>query len=438
MPSLFPSVQTPFWLAGIFASIWNVWSAVWWIVVPVIFIIVAWEAWILYLHVKFLESIRWKVLEIKIPKNVLKTPKAMEQIFAAAHAPYSYGLRFSQKYIKGEDEQFFSFELIGRNGETHFYLRTPEPFRNMMESAIYGQYPEAEIVEVEDYLKQMPKILPSRDFDVAGFEEVFKQKSCYPIRTYAMFEEAVEERRIDPVGSLVEAMSKMEGDQQFWMQLIIVPTGNEVVEEGEEEINKLLGIEDHKKKSGGFFPDFDLGFTLGEALRAPFEHPGAAGAKKDHKEERQQRFIVSPNAKEIADGIQKKISKLGFETTLRFVFIERRGESSGGVDKAAFLGHGYIRQFNTTNMNQLRPDKPTTTASYAIRGLFKKTRVQWRKRIMYERYRHLTHNAAKPVLNIEELATIYHFPLNVVSTTELEKIESRKGSPPASLPIIEE
>jgi hypothetical protein len=42
------------------------------------------------------------------------------------------------------------------------------------------------------------------------------------------------------------------------------------------------------------------------------------------------------------------------------------------------------------------------------------------------------------ILNIEELATVFHFPLAVVSTTELEKVESRKGSPPTSLPIIEE
>jgi hypothetical protein len=42
------------------------------------------------------------------------------------------------------------------------------------------------------------------------------------------------------------------------------------------------------------------------------------------------------------------------------------------------------------------------------------------------------------VLNIEELATIFHFPLGTVSTTELEKVGSRRGSPPASLPIIDE
>jgi hypothetical protein len=65
-------------------------------------------------------------------------------------------------------------------------------------------------------------------------------------------------------------------------------------------------------------------------------------------------------------------------------------------------------------------------------------RIRARKRYLYEHYRHFLPADHESILNIEELATVFHFPLAVVSTTELEKVESRKGSPPASLPIIEE
>ena len=44
----------------------------------------------------------------------------------------------------------------------------------------------------------------------------------------------------------------------------------------------------------------------------------------------------------------------------------------------------------------------------------------------------------KSILNIEELATVFHFPTVTVATSELEKVESRKGTPPATLPIVEE
>ncbi|HUC31598.1 MAG TPA: hypothetical protein VMR99_02850 [Candidatus Paceibacterota bacterium] len=419
---------------GIFQSILVVWGAVWWIVIPIIAIIVFWEAWRLHLHYKFVTNIKWKLLEIKVPKNVLKTPKAMEQIFAAAHAPYSYGIPFSKKYIEGMEEYWMVFELIGRAGETHFYLRVPSQFRHMMESAIYAQYPEAEIDEVDDYLEEFPHVLPNSQFDVSGLEEVLRHENYLPIRTYPMFEESVEERRIDTIAPLMEAMSKLKNDEQLWFQVLIKPTGEDFRQEGEKEVKKLLGIEEQKKPS--VWPKLDLGFTASDVLRGAFEHPGEAAPSKPVQQVKQQRFLQTPVDKERAEAIHLKISKIAFEATLRFLYVEKRegAEDSGHTNSI----HGFIRQFNTQNLNSLKPNSPTSTASYSVKGLFKKTRIRARKRFLYENYRHFSPAHHESILNIEELATVFHFPLAVVSTTELEKVESRKGSPPASLPIIEE
>jgi hypothetical protein len=423
-------------LIGILNSIFVVWGAVWWFVLPIIALIIFWEGWKLHLHHKFVESINWKLLEIKVPKNVLKTPKAMEQIFAAAHAPYFYGIPFLRKYLQGQEEYWMAFELIGRAGETHFYLRVPTPFRNMMESAIYAQYPEAEINEVDDYLDEFPHTLPNKQFDVSGFEEILKNPSYLPIRTYPMFEESVEERRIDTIAPLMEAMSKLKDDEQLWFQVLVRPTGEAFKKEGEEEINKLLGVEEKHKPS--VWPKFDLGLTAGEVFRGPFQHPGEAGEHKEEKKERQQRFLQTPVEKERAEAIHLKISKIAFEATLRFLYIEKRGKGTDPGHTNSI--HGFIRQFNTQNLNSLKPYSPTSTAAYTVKGLFKKTRVRARKRLLFEHYKHFLpgHFHPESILNIEELATVFHFPLGVVSTTELEKIDSRRGSPPASLPIIEE
>lgn len=422
-------------ISGVIQSILVVWGMVWWIVLPVIAIIIFWEMWKGYLHYKWITGIKWKLLEIKVPKNILKTPKAMEQIFAAAHAPYTYGVPFYNKYVKGQEEYWMVFELVGRAGETHFYLRVPVQFRNMMESAIYAAYPEAEITEAEDYLEEFPHVLPNEAFDISGFEEVLRHENYLPIRTYPMFEEAVEEHRIDPIAPLMEAMSKLKDDQQLWFQLLIKPTGEDFRKEGEEEINKLLGIE--KPHPPSIWPKFDLGITPGEALRAPFEHPGEATAAHEEKKEKPLRFLMTPVDKERADAIHEKISKIAFEATLRFMYVEKR---EGAVDAGHTNSiHGFIRQFNTQNLNSLKPDSPTSTASYSVKGpLFKKMRIRARKHHLYEHYRHFMPSHHESILNIEELATVFHFPLAVVSTTELAKVESRKGSPPASLPVIEE
>ncbi len=120
------------------------------------------------------------------------------------------------------------------------------------------------------------------------------------------------------------------------------------------------------------------------------------------------------------------------------MFIGRQGELPKVDDNMRFA-FGYMRQFNTQNMNDLRPNAPFNSAGFTVRGMFKKIRIKYKKRIMYERYTHISqdHHHA-PILNIEELATLYHFPITTVTTTELEKIESKKGAPPATLPIIEE
>src|SRR5882724_4494937 len=83
---------------GFLGSVLIVWGYVWWIVLPIITGFLFWDFWVYYIRFKFISAIQWKLLEIKVPKNNLRTPKSMEQIFAAAHAPYSYGLRWIEKY----------------------------------------------------------------------------------------------------------------------------------------------------------------------------------------------------------------------------------------------------------------------------------------------------------------------------------------------------
>jgi hypothetical protein len=414
-------------------SVAAAWDAVWWIVLPAIAVILFWDFWKLYLHVRFVQRMNWKLLEIKIPKNVMKTPKAMEQIFAAAHAPYSYGLSATRKYWKGIEEYWMSFELVGRAGESHFYLRVPGDYWYMMESAIYAQYPEAEISEAEEYMDQFPKILPNQNFDLSGLDEVLRHENYLPIRTYQAFEEPVEEQRLDPIGPIMEAMSRLREDEQLWYQLIVRPTGEDFRKEGETKISKMMGLEE-KNKPAGLFAGFGLGVTLGDIILAPFKHPEGTALKKEEKP-KTVRMILSSGEKDVMDGIQAKISKIAFEATPRFIYINRRGEPDTGFMNTV---HGFIRQFNTQDMNSLRPYSLTSTASYTVHGFFKKTKVKWRKHLIYENYRNIVPCRKKSILNIEELATIFHFPITAVSTTELEKIASRKGSPPASVPIIEE
>jgi hypothetical protein len=323
-----------------------------------------------------------------------------------------------------------SFEMVSLGGDVHFYLRLPKQYRNLMESAIYSQYPSAEISQAEDYVKQAPNIAPNKNYDLWGMELVLLNPDPYPIRTYPMFEEAVEERRVDPVAMISEVMSKLKSDEQIWIQILCRPTGGDWRKKGEEIIDKMLGKE--PKKKAEIFSFLSPGVTFQELARAPFEHPSIEVTKKK-EEDRFKLLMLTPGEKEKVEGIEKKTSKLGFETTIRFVYIDRR-DSFSRDNVTAVLGA--FRQFNTQNLNLLRPDKKTMTA--AVHGLFKKTRLNWRRRLIFEKYRYLMFNSKKPILNIEELATIYHIPIGAVAAPQLSRVEAKKGGAPPTLPLVED
>lgn len=425
LPEILQGPVSVFW-----DSVTLVWDRVWWIVVPLITLFIFWEFWVFYIQLKFIARIKWVLLEIKVPKNVLKTPKAMEQIFAAAHAPYSYGLRFFEKYWDGIVEYWMSFEIVGHAGESHFYLRLPKQFRNMMESAIYAQYPEAEITEAHDYMQDLPPVLPNKTYDIYGYELTLRKPSHYPLRTYPMFEEAVEERRIDTIAPLLETMSKLKEDEHILIQILARPAGDEWKKKAEEEIKKMAGL-DEKKKSG--WPPI-FGLSAAEIVESPFKHPSLeVERKKDETRQNFRMLMMTPGQREVMEGIERKIAKLGFETTIRFIYVDKR-EAFSRDNVAAVTG--FFRQFNTQDMNLLKPDKKTMTGS--VHGLFKQTRLNMRRRVIHDKYKWLSFNGHKPILNIEELATIFHFPIFGVSPAFLEKIESRKGGPPARIPMIEE
>jgi len=93
---------------------------------------------------------------------------------------------------------------------------------------------------------------------------------------------------------------------------------------------------------------------------------------------------------------------------------------------------GFFKQFNTLDMNGFAINSASVTAAGLV---LKKTRTFMKKRGMYSKY---VHRVASNhfVLNVEELATIFHFPSSATFSPLLPKIEAKRGEPPAGLPLI--
>ncbi len=412
----------------------------WWAITPIALFFILRGLWLDYVQTKYLNSLKWILLEIKIPKEVAKTPKAMEQVFAGLHGTESEP-DFVEKWFKGEVPDWFSLEIIGKGGNVHFLIRTPEDYRNLVEAQIYAQYPDAEITEVEDYITSLPKKIPSNDYDIWGTELILNKEDAYPIRTYPyFFEEAKEEERIDPLASLSEILSSLRPDEHIWIQILVSATGDKWKEDGEKLVEKLIGKKVEASKGGLILEEAHGWFEAATSVLSDlFSSPGKAQEVSRKKEKRERSvenlmLYLTPGQREVVSAIEKNIAKLGFKTLIRFIYWTK-SDIFSSANKAAVLGA--FKQFNTQNLNGF---KKNNKISPSIKYWLVKRREFYRKvRILgnYKKRRFPFRGFSKRgfVLNTEELATIYHIPGKIVEAPTMPRIEAKKGGPPSGLPI---
>lgn len=420
-----------------FKSALKIFLDYWWVITPVALFFIFRELWLDYVRIKYVNSIKWVLLDIRIPKEVQKSPKAMEQIFAGLHGTESK-LNFIKKWFRGEVSDRFSLEIIGKGGQVHFLVRTPEKYRNLVEAQIYAQYPDAEIIEVEDYTASLPSKIPSVDYDIWGTELILTKEDAYPIRTYPyFFEEAKEEERIDPLASFSEILSSLSPDENIWIQVLISPVNDKWKDDGEKLVEKLIGKKVEPTARGIVLEEARSWYevtreTLYEFFFGPSETKGVS--KKAEKSLENLMLYLTPGQREVVFAIEKNIAKLGFNTLIRFIYWAK-SDIFSSTNKAAVIGA--FKQFNTQNLNGFKNNKKI---SPSIDYFFVKRREFYRKIKLLNNYKKRyfplrSFFKRSFVFNTEELATIYHIPGKIVEAPAMPRIEAKKGEPPSGLPV---
>lgn len=423
-----------------FAALWFIIQHGGWIFLIPPFIYGGWEAWLEYIRNRFDSRIEKVLLALDIPKANEQSPKAVEHIFSHLYGILDKGTK-QERYYFGYTQYTFSLELVSIGGYIQFLIRTPVKFRDLVEAAVYAQYPDAEITEVEDYVDMAPRPeeLPHPEYDIWGTEMQFAKKDMYPIRTYPAFEHPLSQKFLDPMASLLEILSRMGPDEQIWMQLIIEPIPDNWKEAGMREIYKLIGKQTTKKGGAGdllYFPR-QLVHGLSESLTASVIPPTEM-LSEDVKQQKNeligssQMLHLAPAERSIVESIGFKISKLGFRSKFRIIYIAKRNVFK--KDKGVKSVIGAVSQFNTQDLNSLRINKQTKTTTYYM---FINARTLARKKRILRNYRmrSLKRGRKKFILNTEELATLWHFPVLEVRAPMVQKTQAKKGEPPSYLPI---
>ncbi len=413
-------------LSDWFFSILSLFLKIWWIILPLILFFIFWDLLHDYTKRKFIKAIEWKLLEVRVPRNIEKTIKTMEQVFAGFHGiMLPDKAKWHQKAFKGIVQEWLSLEIVGFKGSVYFFVRTPEKFRNIVEAQIYAQYPDAEIKEAADFFDYLPASLPNKEFDIWGAEIILAKEDPYPIRTYPAFEESQEEKRVDPLSVITETMAKLNKDEIIWLQFLIRPVGDDWKIKAQDLINKLAGRNQKKKTH---WLDEAVIF-IKNLIIAPFEHPVWPDEKRSETKES---VFLTTGEKEAIEAIENKLAKLGFEAGIRFLYCDKAGAFTRSNIATVM---SVFRQFNTQNLNSLKPNKYAMTKTNFLKPLFKARREYIIKEEFFQKCKNRGFLKKATVFNIEELATIFHFPTIMVESPTLRMVEAKKGEPPAGLPI---
>ncbi len=331
------------------------------------------------------------LLTLEIPKANDKQELAAEQLFASLHGI----LRDKQELkLHGGIQEHLSFEIASVNGQIRFYVWVPRNLRSFVEGQIYAQYPTVQITEAEeDYVTH------ERDHSVIYTSEItLTDSEVLPIKTFQSFE-------VDPLAGITGTLAKLDSGEEVWVQIIVRPIADEWHKKSEQWIKMTKSGNPFGFLTGGGSFNFRWLAEVFEALWKPPE--GAAG---------------TPAVKELSDRdktriseAEKKATKLGYQVKLRLAYL---GESQTNAKLQMQAIVGTFKQFNSTNLNGFK----MTVPSFAKDDL-----LFYKARSFVDR---------GFILNIEELASVFHLPHTNVETPNIVWASSKTAEPPAKLPII--
>jgi len=292
----------------------------------------------------------------------------------------------------------FSFEIVANQKLISFYVIASRIMARYLEQQIHAHYPEAVLEEVEDY-----NIFSPQGEIAAGFLRT-RRGFIFPLNTYKKFE-------IDPMNSIINVMSKLDKEEGMAIQFIVRSAKGAWHRKANQVVREV-----HKGK------------PLSEALTiTPFSKTmaslgGMVKAAKPPTKEEQLRAQQKPPQRlsameeEMLKGIEEKNAKAGLDVNLRvIVSASNNGRASAYLDNIAnaFSQYNYY-QYGNSFKNKITRGSQSKMINDFIHRRFNK--------------------AISFLLNIEELTSLYHFPLKEAETPNILWLTAKLAPAPTNLP----
>ncbi len=384
---------------------------------PVFLVYILWHKWLKYIRTKFENKQNFKLLEIKLPNEIKKTPLAMELFLTHLNQTGGEGNWYA-KYVLGKSRTEFSLEMVSLEGQVKFFIWTRGLWKDLIEAQIYAQYPDVEITEVPNYTSFI-KFDPTA-LSMWGAEFKLSKDDFYPIKTYVDYDMEAkgvkEEEKIDPITPIIEFLGSVGKGQQVWLQIIIRA-------HKKERRKKLTWAERWKERVWSDTENWRD--QSKEAIKKLIE-------EATKTEEGTIPRMMTKGEMNVISAIERSTSKLGFDCNIRGIYLAE-DDNFNLINISSLVGT--FKQFNSNELNSFKIAK-SVDYDYPWQD-FRKIRENRNKIAMFNEYkrRAFSDNYSPFVLNTEELATIYHFPGGVSSTPTFARLLSKKAEAPFDLPI---
>lgn len=324
---------------------------------------------------------------MEIPRTNDKKELAAEQMLASLH-----GILRSKRELRyeGSMQDHISLEMVAIGQRIRFYIWTPKHLQPFVEGQIYAQYPTVQIHEqTEDYASRPleQKVIYSTELTLTDHETI-------PIKTFPSFE-------VDPLAAITATLAKLdEPNEEAWIQIMARPISDDWHKRGSKMIKRIQG--------GGGLLGGGAGSYAAQALGALVKPPEPS-AKSAVPE-------ISERDKSRVKAIEEKGTKLGYQVKIRIMYAGQT-EHLAKLRMQAIVGA--FKQFNTTNLNGFQ----NKGGSFSADKL-----AEYQARFFID---------SGYILNIEELASLFHLPHTSVETPNIVWATTKTAEPPPNIPTMQ-
>lgn len=291
-------------------------------------------------------------------------------------------------------QRHIAFEIVAQKGFVHYYAAVPVALVPVVQQAVVSAYPAARLEEVAEHNIFSPV---GRISGTIGGELVLKENYAFSIATY-------QDLKRDAMQSLLNALSTLEKEDGAGLQILFRPADP-------SWRKKAASVASKKRKGKESSKGLALAGTWGrDIVSAPFKPPEDKDREKKPEDKQ-----LSTLEQSIVDSIDDKTRYPGYEVLIRVVAssnISQRAQSTLNNIVATFA------LFDSPGKNGFKY-VPARDIENFVTGYIMRFFPQENK---------------NNILNVVELATIFHFPdARNIPTSQLERQASKQVDGPRNV-----